>query len=557
MIKVLKFLDGNIQNKENFSSMLSICKKSKIIQKKDKNVLEVKNEDRKQSHVWSIDSILSNIFAYSNQKDLVKFNTVCKKWNHLTNHIIHKTIRLNSSLNKTRKTRYMRFIQLAENNRDVIECIANNAKNAPFVKDFHYKYDLEPRRAIEFFDTFRFISNLTIKDCKMSQDQFLGMISPLTQLQELNLINLQIKRIVYKRLYKEFVQLPSSLKKLRLSRFILINNPDLFIKTINSHSSLVEFSNLPWGDEKYLEPFYKPYPNLLKFEYTNFSHQSPQPLMRIFEQNHQLNSLKLSLNCWNNGLISCISSQLSNLEEFDMCSYPNRYDDFTELNSGFSQNTKIKKLNLSWFRLSNTSIDSILLNCPHLEELTLNRGRKYHQPDSKVILNICKFNKIKKLNINCENLNVAVLGNLLLSCPHLSELVVNLPVQCREFVKEICEKSLNLLRLEICPPSELYGRQRDIFFQEFYSSGFFINSSKLKSTLTHLTLSRFSAQYSKAEDFKNFKRLKSIKFKEQFYHGYRKFGKKYKIYMRLWPGYRLLSSENILQYDLEFKKNSC
>ncbi|KXN67427.1 hypothetical protein CONCODRAFT_10508 [Conidiobolus coronatus NRRL 28638] len=371
----------------------------------------------------------------------------------------------------------------------------------------------------------------------MSQDQFLGMISPLTQLQELTLKNLTIKRIVYKRIYKEVIQLPSTLKKLSLS-VRLINNPELFIQTINSHNNLVEFNYYSFTHNLIFEPFYKPYPSLLKFDYANANLQSPETLIRIFEQNFQLTSLKLTLKCWNNELTSYISKNLNSLEEFNLTDFSGYYQDHTDLNLKFSQPTKIKKLSLVWGRLSNFSLDSILENCPHLEELTLNRNNIYRQPDPDLLINISKLIQVKKLNVNCEHLSVTAFNHLLLSCSQLNELVVILPIECKALMKSIYENCANLQKLDICPRYQMWPYQKDAFFQELCDSEFFTNSSKIKSTLTHLTLKEFKAQNYKVEHFKNFEKLKSIKFSAQHYHNYRRFGKKYKIYKNLWPEFK-------------------
>ncbi|KXN65127.1 hypothetical protein CONCODRAFT_13395 [Conidiobolus coronatus NRRL 28638] len=368
MTRVLRSATKKCQSKVDLPSKLSISKNSKIIKKRAKKIVEIKNEVSRQSDIWNINPILSNILAYTDRKDLLEFNTVCKKWNQLSNPIIHKTIKLNRSWDIIKKSHDKRLNKYGKIDADVVECISNNAKHAPFIKEFYYDYKLEPQRAIEIFETFRFISKLTIKSWEMSQDQFLGMISPLTQLQELNLEHLEIKKIVYKRLYKEVVQLPSSLKKLTLS-VKLIDNPDLFIQTINSHTNLVEFSSKSSHGFDSLEPFYKPYPSLVKFEYENQQVKSSQSLIKVFENNPQLISLKMPLGYMNNNLANLLSSYLTNLEELNL-SEGNSYSyDQTDINLKFSQPTKIKKLNLSWRRLTESSVDSILLNCPHLEEL--------------------------------------------------------------------------------------------------------------------------------------------------------------------------------------------
>ncbi|KXN67430.1 hypothetical protein CONCODRAFT_10512 [Conidiobolus coronatus NRRL 28638] len=420
MTRVLRSTTKKIQSKVDLSSKLSISKKAKTIKRTGKKAVEVKKKDNRQSNIWNINTLLSNIFAYTDHKDLVEFSTVCKKWNNITNPIIHKTIKLNRSWDILNQVHDKRLKNHSKIGADVIECISNNAKHAHLVKELNFDHSLKPQRAIEVFETFKFINKLTVESCEISQDQFIGMVSPLTQLQELTLCGLDIKRIIYKRLYKEAAQLPSSLNKLSLS-VRLIDNPDLFIRTINSHRNLVEFrcSN---SNYIFLEPFYKSYKNLLKFEYLNDQLQSPESLIKVFEQNQQLISLKLNLKFWSSELTSYISSQLINLEELSLTEYGYYYQDYTNIFLKFSQPTKIKKLNLEWLRMSNCSLDSILLNCPQLEELALNRINSCQQPNTEILINLCKSAKIKKLSIDFQNLKGPILETLLSSCYHLNEL---------------------------------------------------------------------------------------------------------------------------------------
>ncbi|KXN66385.1 hypothetical protein CONCODRAFT_11801 [Conidiobolus coronatus NRRL 28638] len=159
-------------------------------------------EENNENDIWNIGSIRSNIFAYTEFKDLVNFNTVCKRWNNVSNHIIHKTIKLKRRWDIMKQIYGKRF-NSAANIEEVDECISNNAKNAPFVKEFNYNYKLNPLRAIKVFETFRFICYLTIGSCDMSQGQFLGMISPLNQLRELTLSYLRIKLVLVRDFIKK------------------------------------------------------------------------------------------------------------------------------------------------------------------------------------------------------------------------------------------------------------------------------------------------------------------------------------------------------------------
>jgi hypothetical protein len=554
MPKVLRSATKKCHNKDDLTSKLSASKKSRTIQRRTKKAINAKIEDKQQNDIWNINTILSNIFTYTDQKDLVEFNTVCKKWNNLSNPIIHKAIKLNRSWDIIKQSHDKRFNKQGKINADAIECISNNAKHAHQVKELKFNYNLEPHRAIEVFQTFKFICNLTIEGCEMSQDQFLGMISPLTQLQELNLSYLTIKRIIYKRLYKEVVQLPSSLKKLRLRNIILVDSPDLFIKTINSHRNLIEFKYITEYNNALLEAFYEPYPSLLNFEYQNTELRNPDSLIKVFEQNSQITILKLKLNYWNSELTSFISSRLTNLEDlsFNDCGY--HHQEYREIFLKFSQPTKIKKLNLEWTALSNCSLDSILLNCPQLEELKLNRFSSYQRPNTEVFINLSKSVKLKKLDINCENLSATVLQSILLRCCHINELAISLPVEWKEAINSIYEICGNLQRLEISISNRIYGQERANLLQEIYETKIFASNSKCKSSLTHLTLNEFKVAASKAEHFKYFENLVSIIFSVDRYGNLCRPGTKIAIDMELWPGYKLVSKESKKIYNIEFKK---
>jgi hypothetical protein len=548
MTKVLTMATNKVQSREGLSSKLSISKKSRIVKRNDKKVVEIKNECRIQRDVWDIGSILSNIFTYVDRKDLVEFNTVCKKWNHVTNPIIHKTIKL---IHNT--------FEVYENgdkiDTEVIECISNNAKYAPFVKEFKYNYKLNPQRAIEVFETFRFICNLTIEHCGMSQDQFLSMISPLTHLQELSINEVYIENIIVNRPCKGAVQLPSTLKKLRLKRIKLINDPELFVQTINSHSNLVEFSSLSQSSYDYLKPFYIHYPSLLNFSYSDCQLETPKLFFTIFENNPQLINLELSLENWNNEYINCINYYLANLEELNLkeCNLLNHY--CPKVNFKLSQPTKIKKLKLEQIRLSNCSLNSILHNCPHLEELDLNPYIHYKQPNSVKFPNLSNPAKLKKISIDCGALAEGVIDTLLSNSPCLNELNIILPYEWKEVIKSVYEKCANLEKLYICRSFQTRGQERGAIFQEFYETEFFTRNPKCISTLTHLTLNGFKVSGSKAEYFKNFSRLKYIRFLNQLGHGFYSFNRVTEVDMSLWPGYRLLKTIVFGGYDAELKKH--
>jgi hypothetical protein len=553
MTRVLRSATKKDQNNEDLSSKLIINIKSKTIKRTDEKLIELKKKDKKQSDIWNINSILSNIFSYTDKKDLVQFNSICKKWNNLTNPIIHKTIKLIRK--RVTRNRIGGFSDKTDEkyaDSDVVECISNNAKHAHLVKEFRYDYKLNPQRAVEIFEIFRFISSLTIGNCDMGQDQFLGMISPLTQLQELTLSVLKIRKFNMAKPYKKAVQLPLSLKKLKLQRISLIDSSELFVQTINSHRNLVEFNYLLESDNNYLESFYKHYPTLLNFKFNNIELESSQLLFRIFDTNPQLINLKLRLKHLGSEMVKYISNYLTNLEELSLSEYNNSY---IETNLNFSQPTKIKKLSLDRIRLNNCSLNSILLNCPLLEELGI-YNTIFIQPDS-IKFRLSNPAKLKKLAIHCDALSGGVFNSILLNYPNISELIIDLPFEHQEIIKSICENSANLDRLKITPQLGMSHQERDTFFQVFYESELFTGSHKCSFTLSNLTLNIFKAVDSKAEYFKNFKKLKSIKYPGQFGIGYNSLGEEFeiKINKELWPGYKLITTnDSIKLYDAEFKR---
>jgi hypothetical protein len=449
---------------------------------------------------------------------------------------------------------YIANSNAAKIDEDVVECISNNAKYAHLVKDFNFNFKLRPLRAIEVFETFRFICRLTIGRIDMAQGQFLGMINPLIQLQELTIRGLRIKNVFRKNLYNEVVQLPPSLKKLTLGYVGLIDNPELFIQTINSHSNLVEFSSNSDTNNQFLDPFHKEYPSLLNFEYKNWYLQTSQPLVKTFKSNPQLINLKLSLGGWNDELVNHISNYLINLEQLELSE--NSYHEIKrDILVKFSQPTKIKKLSLHLNSLTNCSLNSILTNCPHLEELNLNPFKNINNPNWVKFLNFSNPSKLKKLAINGEELDKGVFKSLILNCPHISELKIRLDSEWKEEMRLISKNCANLERLAVCPSDDIYIKKiYDIFCKELYETEFFTSNPKCKSKLTHFTFICFKIHCSKAEYFKNFDNLKSILYPKQLKMGSNSINEEAKIIKDLWPGYKVLLTDINDRYDSELKR---
>ncbi|KXN65966.1 hypothetical protein CONCODRAFT_12299 [Conidiobolus coronatus NRRL 28638] len=294
MTRVLRSAVKNNRTKENLSSKLSVCNNSKTIKKNSKKKVIANIEESRQDDIWNINSIRYNIFEYMDFEDFLEFNTVCKRWNNITNPNIHKNIKLQRCEKIKKIIHDKRLVKSAKTDAEVEMCIINNSKHAQYIKELNLSENLEPQRAIQLFETFKFIRKLTISGATMSQDQFIRMMIPLTQLQELNLSSVGIKKIVKKKFISEPSLLPQSLTKLALVHTKLYNNPELFIQTINSHTNLIEYKYISYDGANFLDPFFKNYPSLKIFEYGHQKTDYSQSLIKVFKSNAQLKTLKLS-----------------------------------------------------------------------------------------------------------------------------------------------------------------------------------------------------------------------------------------------------------------------
>jgi hypothetical protein len=503
------------QVKKDTINEVTTCRKSKSSKRSTKKKVASENKESQQNEIWNINSIISNIFAYIELKDLINLNTVCKRWNNLSNPIIHKAIKLQRRRALQNKDHDKRLNKVAKSDKEVEMCIANNSKHAQFIKNLEFNENLQPQRAIQLFETFRFVANLTLKRVVMSQDQFISILVPLTQLQELNLVRLGIKRVVKHKFVTEPAALPSSLTKLTLDRIYLHKNPELFIQTINSHSNLVEFKFIYYNVERFLDPFFKSYPTLKSLKFNFYQGDHTQSLIKVFKSNSQLTSLKLKLSFLNNNLISDINCYLTNLEKFSFIEghYYNR--DKSHITSKFSQPTKIKKFNLSGDLLGECSLNSILLNCPDLEELSLCRYSNFQTPCPTISISLLDSLNIMKLNIICDNYTESSLNSVLAKCYHLKELEIKLPYEWKGCMKTIGSTCYNLEHLMIRPSGKLRGEELDTFRRELYEIEFLTSNSLYKFTLKQITLNQFDIYESKAEYFNNFSKLKFIEYPMQ------------------------------------------
>jgi hypothetical protein len=445
-----------------FTKKMGISQKHKVIKGKVNKKIDIELLDTEKNSIFNINSILSKVFSYTNFNDLVKLNTVCKRWNQLSNPIIHRTVKLMRSRTIQNKVYNKKFNKAGKSEAEIKECIANLGKFAPLVKEFRLKDSIGPKSAIEFFNTFKFITTLTFTHLNITQDQFIVCIKPLKSLKELNMMSVAIRKIFRKRIYKEAIQLPSSLTKLILDDVYEGDGTDIFHKTINSHKNLIEFRSRSFYLCEFTEPFQTHYPTLQIFEYSSQRHSNDSQLHRIIDNNIQLKALNIQLNKLDQPLITRINQRLINLEELCLVRYQNVPEYDTQLKVNFSKFANIKQLKLVFDKLNQTSLDSILVNCPQLKVLNIKLPKQWTLWTNSILL-------------NCKNLE----------------------------------------HLTICPSYEFYGQALKDFCNEFYNSEFLKNEANSLTKLESLRINGFHIFIPNPlnfDKFKNFKNLKLVQF---------------------------------------------
>jgi hypothetical protein len=458
----MKIASNSLENSLSNASLHSkrgVSNNSNIT-KHDNNIdLELKGDNMQKSVIWDISQVLSTIFIFSEFKDLTKFNTVCKKWNIVTNPIIHRSLKLfrrndiqniahGESLNKNAKA-----------DAEVGECIANNSKFSYLVKEFKFCNFISQHRTEQFFNTFKFITSLTIVNIGLSYQSFISVIKPLEQLEELKLENIGIKTDNGMESNAEAHILPYTLTKLKLNIISLTGNIDLFAQTINSHNNLKEFRYLTYDRTGFLEPFKKCYPSLKLLEFDTHRLESDQILLDVIENNTELKSVKFKLPYITDSTLNHINTHLTRLEELSLLTYSDHSIDISESLFKFSQPTSIKKLTLRWEYLSYTSLDSILLNCPYLKDIEL-----------------------------------------------------QLTDDWKNWIDILHSRCLNLQKITYIPWINYHGKERNRFNQEFYNYIFSANTSQIRNTLVDLALSNFNFNIAKSIYFENFSNLKFLTF---------------------------------------------
>ncbi|KXN67279.1 hypothetical protein CONCODRAFT_10686, partial [Conidiobolus coronatus NRRL 28638] len=498
---------------------------------------------------WHQNFNFSEIFKYLKQEELVNFNSVCKRWNLLTNPIIHRELKLLRSDRIREKVHGKKYDSSTKVNAEAKECISNNSKFAPFVKEFELTSSLLPKIKSKLFETFNFISVLTLQDINIDQCQFLGIIDSLKLLNSLILTDIKVNNNSKDQLYTSYVQLPSSLNKLALTDIQAKNNPELFFQTINSHANLKELCVHDSENNIFLEPLYKNNASLLSFEYYGVGFENLDPLYKLIEFNSQLVNLKLYLYSFTDKLYTQIAGYLTNLEEI-----------FLSLNTSFiipsnmvksSAFEKVKIFKLISIDLNYTSVKSILENCPKLEELELKGIYKSLESDLPKSLNLARPTKIKKLEINIDNIDQSLFDIILSNSPSLNELEVRLHNGWQHRLKTIWLNSKNLKKLIIWNGFKWKDGEKQ-FIQEFYQTGLLANASDYNINITQLSFIMFGFSDARADNFDSFKRLKSIKFLDQSCEVIKTEG----VDIDLWKDYKLRISDNgEYTADVEFYKN--
>ncbi|KXN68329.1 hypothetical protein CONCODRAFT_9443 [Conidiobolus coronatus NRRL 28638] len=231
-----------------------------------------------------------------------------------------------------------------------------------------------------------------------------------------------------------------------------------------------------------------------------------------------------------------ISKYLTNLKDFEF--YNPIYTGPSYIYH-FTQPIKIKKLKLASSLDSSTWLSSLLKNCPELEEFNYSPPSGFI--DSNLALTFDKPAKIKKLTIDCQDLNRSTLDSILLNCPHLKELDIIFPNEWKPYSDIVLQRCTNLEHLTLHSRYSLPS-------QEEYNSLKFLSTSSFKNTLISLTLNNLnfccSANSLHLKDYSN---LKFVKLQIPN-RGYGKWGSVAPFNEDFWSGY-LRSSYLNSDYD--------
>ncbi|KXN65801.1 hypothetical protein CONCODRAFT_12506 [Conidiobolus coronatus NRRL 28638] len=461
--------------------------------------VESKTKSGLSNDIWNLSFIMSEIFSYLDYKDLVEFNTACKKWNQLTYSRIHKGIKIFSDQYIENRARDSTLYNIYNIDREAEKCINNNAKYANLIKEFTLSVNLFPKRLTQFFETFKYLKMLTFNNVKMTEEQFVNVIKSLTRLEELRFEYTTITEITRKSIYRQPFQIPSTLKKLTIKGKCFEGNAEQFIETINSHSNLTEFTVSSGDNEIFLTPFLNHYPSLKVLDYKIDRVESYEVLYDIFEYNPQITVLRLGLKYLDDDFFSNVQDNLVDLEELCLNKQHASTERDSTVNQIFTMHTKIKKLELFLDNMSETSLDLIIKNCPELTDLK-----------------------------------------------------VQFPKDWRTLTKAIGARCNKLEKLTLLPHMGLGKSEMQKFYQELYEEEFLVNTHKYKDTINELTLSYFNFIDSKVEYFEQFTKLEKLNFLNQI--GYGRSSLKIDPKIPLWPNYKVKTINNDRIIDVELEK---
>ncbi|KXN65807.1 hypothetical protein CONCODRAFT_12512 [Conidiobolus coronatus NRRL 28638] len=166
---------------------------------------------------------------------------------------------------------------------------------------------------------------------------------------------------------------------------------------------------------------------------------------------------------------------------------------------------------LTWEGMGSYSLESMLMNCPDLEELSLIELAIFPNENSKLFIKLRGLTKIKKLEIRRSNLAESSFESIITNCPQLKELDITLSRDWKEWIKVICTKCINLEKLSLRPNNDVFIHESLNYSDELYNLEHF-NNPAYKDSLVHLTLNNYSFYNTSNEYFSNFSNLKSIKF---------------------------------------------
>jgi hypothetical protein len=485
------------------------------------NSKEYKSQVHKKD-IMQIDLVLSKIFEYSTLQDLKSFNIVCKKWNQLSNPFVYRKINLLSNIK-------------AE------EFINTSAKYAHYIEELAYCQSLKPQRDIRFFESLNSLTKLDIYNVKINQDQFLCLVKPLNKLEDLKLGSTTIKEIKRKRLCTEPVQLPHTLIKLSIINLKLVGNPALFVETMSSHRCLKEFIVNSSDASNFMSLFCTGYPSLKFFQYINCKPKNLQPLINVFESNPQINTLKLDSSLLG-ALAAHLRLYLTNLKELELCSSIDFVPDSTYM---FSQHIKVKKLKLTVKVLTSALLNCLLQNCPKLEELIYEPGGLFSL--KSISVRVENPTKIKKLRISKASFDDTSFESIVINCPYLEELDVSFTSEWKGQYETISQRCANLKSLT------LYSSVENNSHTEYTTLEFLSGNCSFKNILTSLTLENFPFNAINSAHLQGYSNLKSIKF-QSCHNQYEKNIDEVLNNNDSWPNYLKIPIGGSYLYGKAFKK---